>query len=554
MKRVQERRWFYMRTSTKTGVRGIRKVGTCLGSWECVNPFCSYLSTEGKANFWHFEYKNGSRTSYSCGTFAKKMPCLARKMIQFLYGSEYVQVYHIGEHSCTLKPESSNDTEYTKKWVKRFPGMSFKQLKTHVIQTLMESNDMQGAEEAAYKITNKAYRKNRREEGLYVAEEVNTQSIEAVAEMKKESDELDKLHIFKLNNSSMNSDPDYVCKSSTKILQMAIDMDQEGPENVLQNEDAFFDGSHSRCTVYISLGLWVHHPSLRSVIRLVSMEVKSESTENLIMFWSLVNEMLQIVGKKCNSYKFNPRNIMTDEAGAHFTAMRHVFGDEFVNKKCITSQWHFLNRVNEKIHKIGEEYQEEFLEKATLLCKLPTVPEFEIVFARLKEIAAIFPEVGNFLEWYYARRIHLFPAFRKALHSGLNLAEVGNAKWKREIGRQIKLSLVAAAQIDINTMLQQEADYLRFREGWHFSRGRGLTDVQRASKKKRFQMEQGRAFGEILANHAAMEMQRAADADPPYFMPTRGSKHKPGKKSKTVEGRLLGRKSAPPPTLSALLD
>ena len=162
-------------------------------------------------------------------------------------------------------------------------GFSFKQLKTRVIQTLMDSNDMEGAEEAAYKITNKAYKRNRREEGLYVTEEVNTQLIEAVAEMKKGSDKLDKLHIYKLNNSSMNSDPDYVCKSSTKILQMAIDMDQEGPENVLQKEDAFFDGSHSRCTGYISLGLWVHHPSLRSVIRLVSMEVKSESTENLII-------------------------------------------------------------------------------------------------------------------------------------------------------------------------------------------------------------------------------------------------------------------------------
>ena len=553
MKRVQDRRWFYMRTSSNNKIRGIRKVGTCQGSWECVNSLCSYLSTESRANFWHFEYRNGSRTCYSCGTFAKQVPYGARKIIQFVYGSEYVLVYHIGQHSCTLQPETGNDTEYTKKWVKKFPGMTFKQLKTHVIQTLMDSNDMEGAEEAAYKITNKAYKRNRREEGLYVAEEVNTQSIEAVAEMKKGSDKLDKLHIYKLNNSSMNSDPDYVCKSSTKILQMAIDMDQEGPENVLQKEDAFFDGSHSRCTGYISLGLWVHHPSLRSVIRLVSMEVKSEITENLIIFWRLVNEMLQIVGKKGDSYKFNPRNIMTDEAGAHFTAMRHVSGDEFVNKKCITCQWHFLNSVNEKIHKIGEEYQEELLEKATLLCRLPSVPEFELVFARLKEIAAIFPEVGNFLDWYYARRIHLFPSFRKALHSGLNLAEVGNAKWKREIGRQTKLSLVAAAKIDINTMLQQESDYLRFREGQYFSRGRGPTDVQRASKEKRFQMEQGRAFGEMLANHAALEMQRAAEADPPYFMPSRGSKHKPGKKSQTVEGRSMGRKSVPP-TLNALLD
>ena len=66
------------------------------------------------------------------------------------------------------------------------------------------------------------------------------------------------------------------------------------------------------------------------------------------------------------------------------------------------------------------------MEKAKQLCVVKTVAEFELLFARLKEIAEMFPEVGNFLDWYYARRIHLFPAFREALHSGLNLAEVGN--------------------------------------------------------------------------------------------------------------------------------
>ena len=104
-------------------------------------------------------------------------------------------------------------------------------------------------------------------------------------------------------------------------------MDQVGDKNALQEEDAFFDGSHSRCTGYISLGLWVHHPALRRVIRLVSMEVKSESTENLVLFWRLVNEMLQKLGKKGKDYKFNPKFLMTDEAGAHFAACRIVFGD-----------------------------------------------------------------------------------------------------------------------------------------------------------------------------------------------------------------------------------
>ena len=550
-KKVQDRRWFYMRTSSKAGLNGIRKVGTCLGSWECVNDNCSFLSTEGNRNWWHFEYKNGTRCCYSCGSFASQIPCGARKLVQFSFGSEIAQVYHIGSHKCTLKPETSDNASYTKQWVLKYPGMSFKDLKSTVIRYLLDQGDNEGAEQAAYKITNNAYKANVRQHGIQVLDmEVSTQSIEAVAELKKGSDKLDPLHIYKLNNSAMNGEPDYVMKSSSTMLEIALDMDQDGPPNVLQNEDAFFDGSHSRCTDFISLALWVNHPSMRRVLRLVSMEVKSESTENLTKFWQLVNEMLIKVGKKNNTYKFNPRFIMTDEAGAHFAAMKKVFGQEFVNKKCVTCQWHFLNKVNDRIHKIGEEYQEEFLEKAKQLCVVKTVAEFELLFARLKEIAEMFPEVGNFLDWYYARRIHLFPAFREALHSGLNLAEVGNSSWKPKH----KLSLVAAAKDDITSMLQQEADYKKFKLGENFTRGKGQTDIQRATQEKRYQIEQGRAFAEMLTNTAALQMQMASEDDPPHFMPNRNARHKPSKKTKGVEGKGRKRKSLPPPTLNVLLE
>ena len=49
-----------MRTSSKKGLVGYRRVGTCNGSWECVNESCSYLSTEGKRNNWHFEFRNST--------------------------------------------------------------------------------------------------------------------------------------------------------------------------------------------------------------------------------------------------------------------------------------------------------------------------------------------------------------------------------------------------------------------------------------------------------------------------------------------------------------
>ena len=550
-KRTSDRRWWYMRTSSKKGLVGYRRVGTCNGSWECVNESCSYLSTEGKRNNWHFEFRNSTRCCYSCGTFASQVPCGARKLVQFSLGSEIAQVYHIGSHKCTLKPETSDNTSYTKQWVLKYPGMSFKDLKSTVIRYLLDQGDNEGAEQAAYKITNNAYKTNVRQHGIQVLDmEVSTQSIEAVAELKKGSDKVDPLHIYKLNNSLMNGEPDYVMKSSSTMLEIALDMDQDGPPNVLQNEDAFFDGSHSRCTDFISLALWVNHPSMRRVLRLVSMEVRSESTENITMFWQLVNEMLIKVGKKNSTYKFNPRFIMTDEAGAHFAAMKKVFGQEFVNKKCVACQGHFLNKVNKGIHKIGEEYQEEFLEKAKQLCVVKTVAEFELLFARLKEIAEMFPEVGNFLDWYYARRIHLFPAFRQALHSGLNLAEVGNSSWKPKH----RLSLVAAAKDDITSMLQQEADYKKFKLGENFTRGKGQTDIQRATLEKRYQMEQGRSFAEMLNNTAALQMQMASEEDPPHFMPNRSASHKPNKKTRGVEGKGSKRKRLPPPTLNVLLQ
>ena len=81
-KKTSDRRWFVMRTSSKTGLYGIRKTGHCHGSWICANKKCSFSKTEKKPNSWHFEYRGGSRACYSCGTYAAQVPCQARKLIR----------------------------------------------------------------------------------------------------------------------------------------------------------------------------------------------------------------------------------------------------------------------------------------------------------------------------------------------------------------------------------------------------------------------------------------------------------------------------------------
>ena len=242
---------------------------------------------------------------------------------------------------------------------------------------------------------------------------------------------------------------------------------------------------------------------------------------------------------------------MMDEAGANFAGVKNVLGQKFVDDKCITCQWHFMRNMNEHKFEIAEEWREEFLNYAKELCIVKTIPEFDLLYSQMVDIVEKSPGAGNFLDWHYVRRLRTFPAFRAALHSGANIAEIGNALWKPEY----KLALVVAASNDINRMMQFEADYRKFSSGGSFLRGQAPTDVQRATAERRFQMEQGRAFADILSNQAAQQMQMEGQQNPPVFRPANSTCHKPKKKGKGVEG------SAPVPpqvrqplTLSTLLE
>ena len=237
-----------------------------------------------------------------------------------------------------------------------------------VVQHFLDENDGTGAKNAAEQITYKAYRhcKYKRRMTLDSAE-VSTQSIEAVVELKKGSDELDKFYVYEINNSVMNNLPDFVVKSGSTVLQFAIDMDQNGPESILQNEDVYFDGCHSRCKDFVSFGLWFRHPSMQRVIKLAGIETKKEDTEAITLFFSKFNEMLRGIMQKMD-YNFNPKNLMMDEAGANFNGVKNVLGQKFVDDKCITCQWHFMRNMNKHKFEIDEKFRQDFMKYAEDLC------------------------------------------------------------------------------------------------------------------------------------------------------------------------------------------
>ena len=64
----------------------------------------------------------------------------------------------------------------------------------------------------------------------------------------------------------------------------AIRMDINGEENGLQKENAYFDAMHTRVHGFKSFALW-----LISMLRLASMEMRSENTNDISIFFTLFN-------------------------------------------------------------------------------------------------------------------------------------------------------------------------------------------------------------------------------------------------------------------------
>ena len=96
---------------------------------------------------------------------------------------------------------------------------------------------------------------------------------------------------------------------------------------------------HNRVRGYKTLILWVYHPDMCKVVLLAVMEMESENTEMVTLFYNVFNECLkEFTGDK--SYNFLPYGFMVDVAGANFNAIQAVFGKAML-AHTVTRQWHF---------------------------------------------------------------------------------------------------------------------------------------------------------------------------------------------------------------------
>ena len=546
---TRDLRHFNMVTSSREGFNGERRIGTCQGSFICNNDQCPFVLTSHNAapNRVSWRYVRGRRTLRVCNIcdqVAQREGCGARKVIEYDYGTHMATVYHLGDHRCSLQVDHAKRSRILKKRLEeRNPTGSAKEVGLREVGLLIESGEMDmAAAEAENWVDRRAAK--RQMENLLPTAGHDHNSFDAVGLIKRTTDTRDKYYIYKIGNRNLSGGSDYVFKSSKKMAEIAILMDVDGPENILQLENAYFDTTHTRVYGFKTLAMWLVHPAMKQILRLTSMEIRSENHTDIALFLRLFNEILSQVSGR-TGYKFNPRYFVCDEGGANFKAIREVYGEEFVRQRVKGCQWHFKSDVRKHINKVGQCHRQRFQEICDEMCRVTTVAAFKELITELKQIADLYPDLHPFVKYWDLRKTHVFAPFRGGGLPGLNMSEPGNASFK-PAGT---MRLVHAAKYDVSSMMLQESQIDMFQRNLLPCSGRAPTKESRDAKDRAQQLRVAEDFVNIFNNVEEVLSEARQGVEPDSYLPAKTASHRaPAKKKETARARKAQAQKIDEPT------
>ena len=524
-------RYFDMQTSSRAGYLGLRKIGTCQGSYICNNNACAFRTTnpDGYPNRMNWKNVRGQplKICSICEHIAQREGCGAVKMVEFNPVTNIASVYHMGYHCCWVKKDRQRISAIRNEIKQRNLKGPAKDIALAQMGELIENGEMDWAVIEAEKWI------NRRDTSRILSEEngnivPDLNSFDAVAVVKKKVDTKDPYYIYRISNGAMQNTTDYVFKSSTQSAKIALQMDIDGPLNGMQLENAYFDATHRRVHGFKSLVLWTYHPALKKIIRLATMEIRTENTNDIAQFFKLFNEILQEVSGEPTKM-FNPRFFICDEAGANYNAIRLVYGDDFCNLRVKGCQFHFKTDMLKKANTIpDEEIREIFTVTCTKMCSVTTVSHYHLLKGKLNELSKLFPMLESWIHWWHQRRSHVFPPFRGTGIPGVNLSEQGNSSLKVAHA----LRLVNAAKDDVCLMIMQDREIQLVQGNEMRTTGRGPSQALRDARDRKKQMQVAVDFANILDDPDAIELQASQILDPEVYIPANKTKHRPPTKRK----------------------
>jgi len=444
--------WKTWVTSTRKGFEGIRRVARCKGSPVCNSRECPFLKSRTGPNRSQFQVHGSCMQCFTCGTPASAVSCHAVKVLDYDKRKSSVVVMHVGIHTCRAKLPKINQTVLLKA-VSQNPGVKPNKLVNDQMVQLMTTDNIDYSEvqNVAQAFVDIKRVHNARADILSLNNPLGN-NFEALGAFKKKCDEKDPFLTYRINSRHLNGKPSYVLKSSRGMAQLAMSMDRDG-QGLMSHEYAHVDAMHDRCRDYKTITLWAYHDISRKLVCIAVMDVEQENTENLTIFWNLLNEMLQNLSGKPD-YMFNPSGYVADEHHANWRSIYMVFGRSGTDRT-VSCEFHFRQSVHRQARRLVND-STEFIELSSALLEALTIMKFDEACMKLDKLLTRHSHLCSWFNWWMDRKTHIFPAFKPHDASATNLAEVGHSRLA-SVGRR-KMSLLEAAREDVALAIRQNVD------------------------------------------------------------------------------------------------
>lgn len=212
-------------------------------------------------------------------------------------------------------------------------------------------------------------------------------------------------------------------------------------------------------------------------------------------------------------YIFNPHGFVADEHHANWLSLQNVFGKEVLSR-VVSCEFHFKQSVQRHAAGLSQDDSgAEFICLADALLHAMSQSEFGVALSAISKFVLAHSQLKGWLDWWHARKTHVFRCFKPLDAPNSNLAEVGHAKIAA-VGRPY-MSLLEAAREDVAIALRQEAECKMFGSGLPTG-GTGRTDAHRQHLHHKRLMQQAAAFGaEILGHHVDKYVASSGNHRPP---------------------------------------
>lgn len=494
------RRW---KKACPTSWQGHRRVryADCKGSYKCDQTKCPFIIQYGVTNTTQFtKRKNGSELfCKGCGKKGTFVPCHARRYIS--YREQSVKVYHCGKHTCPVIKSKAKNKEYVQKLLNDNPKIKPAELQSAcILSAFRQQKDWKNIEKDVEATLDRDWIANEKKKMKRDTEPAG-QNFEAVVTFKTFCDQKDEFYVYKANDRRGNPDkPSFVFKTSREKAKIAINMDKDR-EHFLNNEFCYFDGKFRRCRGFVTLTASVYHSLLRKQIPLAVMEAEKEDTENVALFWTLFNEVLQKVSGRDDAI-FNPTGWCTDMAGANMAGICKVFGlnAKYRIKSC---EFHFKDHRNKKAQKLDPESAEVFKTLCDELLESLTEKRYEATKKKFDEFISAKEErlfLENWLSWWHNRRGFIFRAFAPSNAPNMNQAEVIHAGWAHR-DNSTNMTLLDVCHADVRDSIMLDVELKAFAAGTSTG-GNGPSYLKRRQKAHAREVGEAKRLGAELLTHA----------------------------------------------------